>query len=68
MKKQKQKKQQKNKKTKQKQKQKQKNKQTNKKKQKKNTYHILETYKVTSLLIRNISIHMFHVWSAIFNQ
>ena len=42
-----------------KQKQKQKNKQ--KKNKKKNTYHILETYKITSLLIRNISIHMFHV-------
>ena len=42
-------------------KQKQKQKQKNKKNQKKNTYHILETYKITSLLIRNISIHMFHV-------
>ena len=55
------------KKTKNKKKQKQKNKQTNKqtkkkqKKKNKNTYHILETYKITSLLIRNISIHMFHV-------
>ena len=47
-----------------KQKKQQTNKQTNKiknKKKKKNTYHILETYKITSLLIRNISIHMFHV-------
>ena len=43
-----------------KKKQKKNNKQTNKQ-TKKNTYHILETYKITSLLIGNFSIHIFHV-------